>query len=67
MMNFIKHFINKYGVLVGGGSLAIVLVSAVLLVYATRGVILVLVPAAVMFFIVLELLDYFIEGRNRKP
>lgn len=66
-MNFINHFINKYGVLVGGGSLAILIVSLVLLIYATRGIILLLLPVAITFFVILELLDYFIEGKNRKP
>ena len=42
-MNFIKYFINKYGVLVGGGSLAILLISLILAVYITRGLILILV------------------------
>ncbi len=66
-MNFIKHFINKYGVLIGGGSLAVILISAVLLVYITRGAVLILVPIGVVFFILFELIEYFQEGRNRKP
>lgn len=67
MMNFIKYFINKYGVLVGGGSLAVILVGSLLLVYITRGAVLILVPIGVVFFILFELIEYFQEGRNRKP
>lgn len=66
-MNFIKHFINKYGVLVGGGSLAILLISLILAVYITRGLILILVPAAVVWFVAMELMTYYIDNRNRKP
>lgn len=66
-MNFIKYFINKYGVLVGGGSLAILLISLILAVYITRGLILILVPIFIVWFIGMEVITYYVDNRNRKP
>ena len=66
MMNFIKHFINKYGVLVGGGSLAILLITVVLLTYITRGLILILVPVIIFWFVVIELVTYIENKKHPK-
>lgn len=66
-MNFIKHFINKYGVLVGGGSLAVLLISLILTVYITRGLILILVPIFIVWFIGMEVITYYLDNKNRKP
>lgn len=66
-MNFIKYFINKYGILVGGGSLAILLISLILAVYITRGLILILVPIFIVWFIGMEVITYYVDNRNRKP
>lgn len=65
-MNFVKHFINKYGVLVGGGSLAILLVSLILTVYITRGLILILVPIFIFWFIGMEVITYYVDKKHTR-
>jgi hypothetical protein len=66
-MHFIKHFINKYGVFVGGGSLATVLVSFVLMAYVTRGIVLIFIPLVIFWFVAMELSKYYLDKKhNRK-
>jgi hypothetical protein len=55
--------VNKYGVLVGGGSLAVLLISAILATYITRGLILVLVPLFVVWFVGMEIIQYVLDKK----
>lgn len=62
-MEFIKWFVNKHGILVGGGSLVIVFLFVVGLAVMTRGMILVIVPILLAYFVGLNLLDYFSKDK----
>jgi hypothetical protein len=55
--------VNKYGVLVGGGSLAVLLISAILATYITRGLILVVVPLFVVWFVGMEVIQYVLDKK----
>lgn len=65
-MNFIKWFVNKYGILMGGGSLVVLVMSFVGLAVATKGLILILIPLAIFWFVVMEFIQYFFEGNNNR-
>jgi hypothetical protein len=55
--------VNKYGILVGGGSLAVLLISAILATYITRGLILVVVPLFVVWFVGMEVIQYVLDKK----
>jgi hypothetical protein len=55
--------VDKYGILVGGGSLAVLVVSTILAIYVTRGLILILVPITVFWFIGYEVIQYVLDKK----
>lgn len=61
-MNFIKWFVNKYGILMGGGALLIVALSFVGLAVVTKGLILILIPLVIFWFVVMEFIQYFFSS-----
>jgi hypothetical protein len=63
-MKFIKWFIDKHGILIGGGTLMILFLTLVALSVFTRGFILIFVPIGLLVFVVSELFEYSVK-RNR--
>lgn len=63
MIKFCKYMVDKYGILVGGGSLAVLVVSTILAIYVTRGLILILVPITVFWFIGYEVIQYVLDKK----
>ena len=60
-MDFIKWYVNKYGLILGGGSLLIVALSFIGLAVVTKGIILILIPLAVFWFVVVEFIGYSVD------
>lgn len=60
-MDFIKWYVNKYGLMLGGGSLLIVALSFIGLAVVTKGIILILIPLAVSWFVVVEFIGYSVD------
>jgi hypothetical protein len=60
-MDFIKWYVNKYGLMLGGGSLLIVALSFIGLAVVTKGIILILIPLAVFWFVVVEFIGYSVD------
>lgn len=63
-MGFIKWYIDKYGIMLGGGSLVILFLFFVLVAIFTRGAILILIPIGIGVFVFLEMFDYYTDVRK---
>lgn len=62
-MEFVKWFVNKYGIMIGGGSLIILFLFFVFLSVFTKGAILIFIPLLIFIFVVSELFDFYTRKR----
>ena len=65
-MNFIKWYVDRHGVLLGVGSLLIVALSFVGLAVVTKGMILVLIPLGIFWYVVMEIIQYCFRGDSNR-
>lgn len=64
-MKFVKWFTDKYGIMIGGGSLLIVFLSFVGLAVVTRGFVLIIIPLVLFAFVANEFLRFLFIERDR--